>query len=293
MTPKLLCKYAVTVVFIALVACQPKSPYEGFSRTRWGLDYKLLKIGESTENSFPGDFITADFTYLTNSDSVFFAGRRKVKLEAAADKKGIEECMLMLHEGDEALFIIDAYDFFHRTLESTLPAFIDSGSIMKVKINLQEIQTHQEFENEKLAFLNWIDDFGDYEKEVLRQFIKAEHMTAEPIGSGIYFLKLNEGDGGKCIEEGDTITIHYEGRFKNGKFFDSTVERNEPFQFVFGTEWQVIKGIEEGLRHMCQGQRALIIIPSEMAFGQKGSSTGIVPAFTSVVYEVKVLKINS
>ena len=78
----------------------------------------------------------------------------------------------------------------------------------------------------------------------------------------------------------------------DGKLFDSTWKRNQPFEFVYGTEMQVVQGLEIALRTMKEKERALFVMPSEMAFGKKGSSTRIVPPFTPVVFEVEVEKIN-
>lgn len=78
----------------------------------------------------------------------------------------------------------------------------------------------------------------------------------------------------------------------NGKIFDSTRKRNEPFIFVYGEKWQVIPGIEEALASMGAGERSLLIIPSDMAFGQEGNSNGLIPAFTSVLFEVEVMEVR-
>jgi len=53
--------------------------------------------------------------------------------------------------------------------------------------------------------------------------------------------------------------IDYEGRFLNGKFFDSTVKRHESFYYVYGTEWQVVKGLEQGVGLMTEGEKAYFI----------------------------------
>jgi FKBP-type peptidyl-prolyl cis-trans isomerase len=163
---------------------------------------------------------------------------------------------------------------------------------MKITIDMIEIQTETEYKKEKEAFLNWIEDFGDYEKVILRQFIEEEKLPVELMASGIYFINLVPGTG-KKIEPGDTITINYEGRFLNGKFFDSTVKRSQPFQFVYGTEWQVVKGLEEAIGMMKEGEKSLVILPSDLAFGSEGSSTGMIPPFTSLIFEVEILEVIS
>lgn len=155
-----------------------------------------------------------------------------------------------------------------------------------------DIQTSDEYQHEKEAFLSWIEDFGDYEKVVLRQFIAEKKLSLDPLPSGLLYLNLVPGTGNK-VAMGDTVTVHYEGRFLNGRFFDSTVRRNQPFQFVYGTEWQVISGLEEAIGMMREGERSLFILPSEMGFGNEGSSTGIIPPFTSLIFEVELLKVSS
>jgi FKBP-type peptidyl-prolyl cis-trans isomerase len=162
--------------------------------------------------------------------------------------------------------------------------------MMMVTLDIIEIQTEEEFIREKEAFLHWIEDFGDYERIILEQYLDQEELPLEPESNGMYRIVLREGSD-IPVEQGDTITINYEGRFLNGRFFDSTVKRNQPFQFVYGTEWQVIQGLEDALAMMTEGEKSLFILPSEIAFGKEGSSTGIIPPYTSLIFEVEVLRV--
>lgn len=279
------------LILILLFGCTVKSPYPGFSKGKNGTYYQLYKIGENTQKAQLGDFITADIVYKTMNDSVFFSGRRKLHISNPEFPGSIDECFTMLSKGDSASFIISADLFFNKTLESALPPFLKSGTSMKVSVDIIEIQTKIEYEKEKEAFLRWIDDFNEYEKVILRQFLKQEKLLVKPTNSGMYYLKTREGKG-KKIEKGDTITINYEGKFLNGKFFDSTVRTKQPFQFVYGTEWQVVKGLEEAIGMMQEGEKALVILPSDLAFGSEGSSTGIIPAYTSLIFDVEIIKVN-
>ncbi len=273
------------------VACHDRSRYPGFKHARHGIYYQLHKIGEDTEKPVAGDFVTVDLAYTTINDSVFFTGRRKFQITKPAYKGSIDECFMMLTEKESATFIIPANDFFNKTLQTALPGFLDENSPMKVTIDIIDIQTEEEYKKEKEAFVTWIQDFNDYEKVILKQFLEEKELPVKPILSGIYYINVREGKG-KKIEPGDTITINYEGKFLNGKFFDSTIKRNQPFQFIYGTEWQVIKGLEEVLGIMREGEKSIVILPSDLAFGKTGSSTGIIPPFTSLIFEVEILKVN-
>jgi FKBP-type peptidyl-prolyl cis-trans isomerase FkpA len=274
------------------ITCDRFSKYPGYKRAGHGIYYRLLTMGEDSAKARTGDYITVNLTYLTLSDSVFFKGTRKLQVNNPAYEGAIDECFGMLSVEESAVFIIPADKFFSVTLQTALPRFIVQGSDLKVKIEMLEIQSQEDYIREKEAFLSWIEDFGDYEKVILKQFISEEKLDVSPLPSGIYYLNLRPGTG-KKVEKGDTITINYEGRFLNGKFFDSTIKRRQPFQFVYGTEWQVIKGLEEAIGMMYEGEKSLFILPSDLGFGNQGSSNNVIPPFTSLIFEVEILKVSS
>jgi FKBP-type peptidyl-prolyl cis-trans isomerase FkpA len=290
-----MCKEGIFLYFICIAlllsSCQSASEPDGYSKTKTGVYYKLLQFGENNKKAKPGDYITAHISYSTGNDSVFFNAVRTVKHTYPAYSGAIQECFSMLSEGDSASFFINADNFFAKTIKAPLPEFIPPAGYMKVNMKIISIRSLQQYKKDKEEFLSWIKDFGEYEKTVLRHYIENEQISVSPTRSGIYRIDITKG-AGKHIEVKDTITVHYVGRFLNGKIFDSTRQRNEPFQFVFGTEWQVVKGLEEALSGMCEGDHALFIVPSELAFGKEGSSTGIIPSYTSVVFDVEVLRVR-
>jgi FKBP-type peptidyl-prolyl cis-trans isomerase FkpA len=280
------------IILLTVVSCELLSRYAGYTRTLSGIHYKLLTLGENSKKPMVGDYITVDIAYKTIvRDSTFFEARRKFMLTQSDYYGSIDECFKMLSVGDKASFIIDAEKFFTKTLKTELPKFIKPGGVVTIEVAMLEIQSPAEYENEKIAFLNWCNDFGDYEKVILKQFIDQKQLKVRPTSSGMYYLKLKPGNG-KQVNKGDTVVIDYEGKFFNGKFFDSTIKRNEPFQFVYGTEWQVVKGLEEAVGMMTEGEKALFIVPSELAFGTEGSSTNIIPPYTSLIFEVELKKVN-
>ena len=273
------------------MSCDYFSKYPGYNKTKTGIYYQLMQFGESSEKAKPGDYMTVDILYTTMNDSVFFEGRRKLQITEPTYEGAIDECFLMLAEEEKATFIISANNFFTKTLETSLPDFLNEEEPMKVLIDVIDIQTEEEYIMEKEAFLNWIEDFGDYEKVVLRQYVEQKKIDIEPTKSGLYHIILKEGIGEKVFL-GDTLIVHFEGKFFNGKFFDSTKRRNSPFQFVYGKKWQIIEGLEEAIGRMVEGEKSLFILPSKLGFGETGSSTGIVPPYTSTLFEVELLEVK-
>jgi FKBP-type peptidyl-prolyl cis-trans isomerase len=277
---------------VLLSSCgNESSEFPSFSVTRTNIHYKLIKIGDNDVKAQPSNYVTVVVAYRTPTDSIFFHGIRTFQLTAPSFAGSIDECFTMLAKGDSATFYISADDFFTKTIESNTPKFFQPNDFLRVDILMVDIQTEKQYQLEQEAFLHWIEDFGDYEKVILKQYIEEQTLDFEPTASGIYYIPIEPGTGNR-IQLGDTITVHFEGRFFNGKFFDSTRKRNEAFQFVYGQKWQVIPGLEEAIGMMYPQEKSLFIIPSHLAFGQGGSSTGIVPAFTSVLFEVEIVDVK-
>lgn len=282
----------ITAFALLLAACSNESKiYPGFSETSTGIHYKLISLGDGTTKAQPSDYITVSITYRTASDSLFFSGTRQIHITQPHYEGSIDECFLMMMKGDSTTFYIKAQPFFEKTLEAALPKFIAPTDFIRIDILMIDIQTEEQFNLEMEAFMSWIEDFGEYEKVIIKQYMDGEKLSVEPTESGIYIVPQVVTQN-TPIEIGDTITVHFEGRFFNGKIFDSTRKRNEPFIFVYGEKWQVIPGIEEALGRMRDGEKSMLIIPSKMAFGEGGNSSGIIPAFTSVVFEVEVVEVK-
>ena len=87
---------------------------------------------------------------------------------------------------------------------------------------------------------------------------------------------------------GSTVTVHYVGTLTNGKMFDSSRERNEPFSFRIGTS-EVIKGWDVGLSTMKVGGKRKLEIPPEMGYGSR--AVGTIPANSTLIFEVELLNV--
>ena len=265
--------------------------FKGYSVNEHGLYYKLYSIGNQEMYPKVGDLITVLVVFKTDKDSIIHQSAKKIILSDSPYQGSLEEGLLTLSLGDSASFKLLADSFYIKGIKLPIPSYINSNSYLTAEIKITDIRPlNDDYPLNK----NFIDgyEFKDMDElNILANYLRNNNINEHPIASGFYFIQETKTNGKQPVP-GHGVKINYEGSFLDGRIFDSTIEKNTPFEFVLGVKDQVIPGIEQALYLMHEGEKAKIIVPSFLAFGEKGSSTGIIPPFTPVVYQIELLQVN-
>lgn len=107
--------------------------------------------------------------------------------------------------------------------------------------------------------------------------------------SGLKYVDQVVGTGDVAVA-GKTASVHYTGWLENGKKFDSSVDRGQPFSFPLGSG-RVIKGWDEGVQGMKVGGKRKLTIPSDLGYGSRGAG-GVIPANATLIFDVELLGVR-
>lgn len=111
----------------------------------------------------------------------------------------------------------------------------------------------------------------------------------EKTSSGLRY-KIEEKGSGPKAEKGKTVSVHYKGMLPDGSVFDSSYSRNQPIDFALG-KGQVISGWDEGIQLLNVGDKARFVIPSHLAYGERGAG-GVIPPNATLVFDVELVAVK-
>jgi len=263
------------IVLFFLVSCENKFPDS--LKVEEDVYLQLISFEESDKRFENTGYSSVCITIKDDGNLLYRQYKEELVLNASNQFSFL---MKNLNEGDSAVFKVST----KRIAAVLSPFLIESTSNEFVEVT---IKIHNYYTVAAYLELKKRSDEELLEQQLLTNYLA--EVTAKKNG-GIYKKVILEGKG-DLIKKGDEITINYKGFFINRLQFDE-IYGHTSFTFVYGTQGQVIDGLNLAIQSMRVKEKSKIIIPSHLAFGKEGSTTLIVPSFTSVIYELEILKIN-
>jgi peptidylprolyl isomerase len=233
-------------------------------KTASGLEYTIKEKGTG-KKAQAGDKVVVHYTGKLTNDTVFDSSVSRgqpftFKLGAGQVIKGWDEAFQILQVGDKA------------TIKFGPELGYGDRAMGKIPANSTLI-----FDVELLDVIEGVRPYDVKGKDTI--------TTA----SGLKYIVVQANKSGEPVVAGTKVTANYSAYLKDGTMFDSSIDRNQPLKSTIG-KGQLFAGLDEGFALLHKGEKARLIIPSKLAFGEKGS--GPIPANADIIFDVEVLDVQ-
>jgi peptidylprolyl isomerase len=233
--------------------------------TESGLKYSIHRAGDGKRAEI-GDLVSVHYRgRLTDSTEFDNSYKRnspfRFELGAGMVIKGWDEGIALLNVGDSATLNIPADLAYGDKATGIIPA--NAALIFDVEL-IETIETAKPY--------------------------NLKGLDTTVIQEGLKIVWVTKNESGKQAVEGSTVKVHYSGYLKSGKKFDSSIDRGEPIEFPLG-QGRVIEGWDIGISKLKTGEKARLIISSEMGYGSKGYQN-VIPPNASLYFDVELLEVK-
>ena len=255
---------------IFLATCKPMSKVSSKSyvgkefETETGLRYTIYRAGTG-ERAEAGKIVSVHYAGRLPDSTEFDNSYKKgnaLRFELGKGQviKGWEEGIALLNVGDSAILVVPPHLAYGDQQRGSIPA----NSTLTFTVELLDV------------------------KEPAAQW-KATKPDTVHVQEGLSIIWFKRNPEGKSPAVGNSVKVHYSGFFKNGKKFDSSVDRGEALAFPIG-QGQVIPGWDLGIAQLKTGEKAKLIIAPELGYGSRGYPN-FIPPNADLIFDVELLEI--
>lgn len=281
------------VLAVLAVACvfnfTSCSKYKGFKQDKEsGIYYKFYVLNKDSVQAQTGDAVSLTYQ-LALKDSILVPSMPIEELVRESFYKGdVYDAIRMMHVGDSAVFILDADTFFHymggeNPFDTKELYFTFKMTDLMPKAEVEALMKAQEEQ-----YNAYMEQARAAEETQMSDYIAKNKIKVAPTASGLYFVSKKEGKGAQAVA-GKKVAVHYVGKLLDGTEFDNSIKRGEPIEFILG-QGQVIPGWDEGIAMMKEGGKAMLLIPSNLAYGERGNQA--IPPCSPLVFDVELVKVG-
>jgi FKBP-type peptidyl-prolyl cis-trans isomerase len=267
-----------------------------------GVSYQIF-TSNTGEKIKLNDVITFQFVQKTDNDSVLYSSFKanhpvQTQIQPSQNIGDLMDIFPLLTVNDSAQVKVPTDSVF-KGHEESRPPFFPKGSYLTYILKIEKVQSLNDAIAEKNAA---IEKMKSGEAVAANNYVAEHKLTAVTTTSGLKYIVTQPSIKRKPLA-GDTVLVNYTGRILNGKVFDSSIAADaksaglaqpgrtyEPISVVLG-QGQVIPGWDEGLLLLHEGSKATFIIPSSLAYGEKGAGQDIGP-YSTLLFDVEIVKVK-
>lgn len=269
-------------------------------KTKNGLEYIVLNTQLGAKKGKIGDFAKINVTLKNYKDSLIFERLFEKELIKDVQKGDVKEIMQYMAEGDSVLCTVPADTLFKNTPPQQRPAYFPEGTDMKYYLKMYSIKTMEEIkaiEEEKIKTIKLA------ETAKIKEYALKNKLQLMSTPSGLHYVITKKNPIGVQAKGVVNIAANYTGQLLNGIIFDTSIKEvaqkagkftegrpYEPLKFTLG-KGQVIKGWDEGLALLRTGEKAILIVPSYLAYGERAAGADI-PANSILRFDVELTQVE-
>jgi FKBP-type peptidyl-prolyl cis-trans isomerase FkpA len=259
-----------------------------------GTKYLIYKTDEKARQVAEKDIATVHITLATPKDSVIGSTYQRGKPQMVSVSKEeltfLYEVFTKFRKGDSVAVWVKA-ELLVKDKAQRMKVFGTAEEVkytivvldLKTREELEKGNSKQNEENEKL-----IQKQADTDDKILEEYVKKNSIKAEKTASGLYLLKTKTSEETQA-KAGDTVRVHYTVKLLDGKVLESSLGK-EPYEFILGNA-MVIKGWDEGIALLKKGEKAMLLVPSRLAYGMAGNGPSI-PPNSVLMFDVELFSIK-
>ncbi len=285
---------------MAFITNAQKHDIKSFTKADNGVTYQIQKINPEGQRVKEGDLVIGKFAIYYGDSLVYNKLNRPsepifpVLAKNQVFKGDLIDGLKMMHVGDVTTF---AFPTDSMTKHNTgVPKTLKADYVF-YQVEVDSVASLAEVERKERAMA---DSLLKVEYESIMDYLAKENWDKTPI-DGVFIKHLNNGTGAK-IKDGDKVKMHYVGQLLNGTVFDCSLEdvakannmyveqrKYEPLEFTVG-EGRLIRGFEAAAKQMKKGGKAIVLIPSESAYGAR--DMGVIKPFSPLLFTLEVVDVT-
>ena len=275
-----------------IFSCKEKpKTHQGYSKEK-DFYYKLVSLGDESKKTDSSQCLWISASCKTLSDSIFWDTKHNnnqtffITSNSPLFLKNIYGFSI----GDSLQYLFPTEKFFKEFYNSPVPFFCKNDSCVKFSVKVISALSANQFKEFNDSLTIYVNQQKDKENVLIQDYITKNCKQVNEFASNA-FIEKTVTTSLDSVKKGKKIKLMYKGYFLDGTLVDYT-PNNWAFEFVLGQEGQLIDGLQLALYKLKKGEKAKIILPSRLAFGEKGSSNGAVPPYTPLVYQIELVDIN-
>ena len=279
-------KSRLILILVAAVLCMTAvscRKYSGFKH-RSNVYYHFHILNEDQEQPKTGDFVMVNMA-IRLDDSLLSPMTQNNMLMDELYKGDIYTALRMMHLGDSATFIFDGPKFYEEFLG--MGEYPYGKKPIYADVKLLRIMSKQNLEKAEELYKEQKEQMRQVEDSIIFDYADKHHIDHKI--AGMYCIFQNVGNGEKAMK-GQTVEVLYRARLLDDREVDRSIDPDNPLVVELGAG-QLASGVDIMLQRMSEGDQLTVIVPSSLAYGEKGNMEMNIPPYSPMVFDLELLRI--